>query len=81
MATHRDISPVIAFVTPGILELLADKRGINLEEAARILYGSRLYEALEDEFTKAWRLSYHVLYDLLEEELATGQIIWPEEQG
>jgi hypothetical protein len=29
---------------------------------------------LEDEETKVWRLGYPLLYDLLEEELATGII-------
>jgi len=39
-----------------------------------------LYKALEDEKTKVWRLGYPLLYDLLDEELATGSITFPEEQ-
>jgi hypothetical protein len=35
---------------------------------------------LEDEETKVWRLSYPTLHDLLEEELETGEITFPEEQ-
>jgi hypothetical protein len=35
---------------------------------------------LEDEETKLWRLGYPLLYDLLEEELSTGRITFPEEQ-
>ncbi|MCL2219300.1 MAG: hypothetical protein FWC23_05225 [Chitinispirillia bacterium] len=76
----QNISPVIAIITPGILRLLMENRGLCLEDAAETLYGSRLYKTLEDEETKVWRLSYHLLYDLLEEELATGEITFPCEQ-
>ena len=76
----KSISPVIAMITPGILTLLIESRGLSLNEAADLLYNSRLYEALEDEKTKVWRLGYPLLYDLLEEELTTGKISFPEEQ-
>jgi hypothetical protein len=55
-------------------------RGVSLPEAADILYNSKLYSVLEDEKTKLWRLSYVLLYDLLEEELTSGTITYPEEQ-
>ena len=76
----KSISPVIAFITPGILTLLMENRKLNLEEASGILYNSQLYKTLENEETKVWHLSYPLLYDLLEEELTTGNITWPEEQ-
>jgi len=78
---EKDISAVIAVITPGILQLLQAKRGLPLEQASELLYNSKLYAALEDEITKVWRLGYPELYDLLEEELATGHITWPEEQS
>ena len=78
--TQENIHLVIAVITPGILRLFMENRGANLEEAAAALYGSQLYRDLEDEGTKIWRLGYPLLYDLLEEELATGQITYPEEQ-
>jgi hypothetical protein len=80
MDDAKNNSAVIAMITPGIIKLLMDNRGLALDEASRILYNSSLYEALEAEHTKAWHLSYPILYDLLEEELATGEITWPEEQ-
>ena len=55
-------------------------RGMYLEEAASVLYNSQLHKVLEDEKTKMWRLGYPLLYDLLEEELTTGKITFPEEQ-
>jgi len=76
----KSISPVIAMITPGILNLLMQNRGLDIEEASDILYSSELYRALEDEETKLWRLGYPLLYDLLEEELSTGTINYPEEQ-
>jgi hypothetical protein len=76
----RNISPVIAIITPGIIDLLMEKRGLNLEHASDVLYNSQLYGILEDEETKLWRLAYTVLYDMLEEELETGEITFPEEQ-
>jgi len=76
----NNISPVIAMITPGILSLLMENRALNLEEASSLLYNSQLYKALEDEKTKVWRLGYPLLYDLLQEELATGNITFPEEQ-
>jgi hypothetical protein len=76
----RDISSVIAMITPGIINLLMKHRGMSLEEAAGALYNSELYKALEYEKTKVWRLSYPTLYELLIEELDTGKITYPEEQ-
>ena len=76
----KNISPVIAMITPGILTLLMENRKVSLEDAASLLYTSQLYAALEDEETKVWRLGYPLLYDLLEEELTTGAITFPEEQ-
>jgi len=76
----KSISPVIAMITPGIVNLLMENRKLNLEDAFGILYNSQLYKTLEDEKTKMWRLGYPLLYDLLEEELSTGKITFPEEQ-
>jgi hypothetical protein len=76
-----NVYSVIAIITPGILDLLMKNRGVSLEEASALLYNSDLYKALEVEVTKVWRLSYALLYDLLEEELITGHITYPEEQG
>jgi hypothetical protein len=80
MQVDKSISPIIAMITPGIIGLIIENQKLNLGEAAAILYNSQLYKALEDEETKAWRLSYPLLYDLLREELSTGEISWPEEQ-
>ena len=76
----KSISPIIAMITPGIINLLMENRGLSLEGASDVLYNSMLYKALEDEETKVWRLGYPLLYDMLVEELTTGTITYPEEQ-
>ena len=76
----KNISSVVAMITPGILNLLIENRKLSLDEASDMLYHSQLYRALENEKTKVWRLSFPMLYDMLEEELTTGKITFPEEQ-
>ncbi|MDR2614968.1 MAG: hypothetical protein LBC28_00145 [Oscillospiraceae bacterium] len=77
---QANISVVLTFITPGIIQLLMDNRDITAEAASILLYNSRLYRLLEKEKTKLWHLSYPILYDMLEEELTTGEITFPEEQ-
>ena len=77
---EKSISSVIAMITPGILTLLMENRSIDLNEASNILYNSQLYNTLENEGSKLWRLGYPLLYDMLEEELTTGTITYTEEQ-
>jgi hypothetical protein len=80
MVNQENVFSVIALTTPGIIELLMKNRGISQYDASKLLYNSALYRTLEDEETKVWRLSHPILYNLLEEELTTGKITWPEEQ-
>ncbi|MCL2146486.1 MAG: hypothetical protein FWH52_01640 [Synergistaceae bacterium] len=77
---QESLYSVIAIISPGIIQHLMDDRSISEEEAAELLYNSYLYSKLEDEKTKLWHLSPLTLYDLLDEELSTGKITWPEEQ-
>ena len=65
MVNQDNLGSVLAFITPGIIQLLVDNRGITSKAAAILLYNSRLYSLLEDEETKLWHLSYPVLYDML----------------
>jgi len=80
MINQENLNTLLTFITPGIIQLLVEARHIQPEAAAMILYNSKLYSLLEDEKTKLWHLSYTLLYDMLEEELTTGEITFPEEQ-
>jgi len=80
MVNQENVNVALTFITPGILQQLMDNRKITTQAASILLYNSRLYSLLEDEETKLWHLSYPILYDMLEEELTTGNITFPEEQ-
>jgi hypothetical protein len=80
MVNQENLHGVLTFITPGIIQLLVKNRELSEEAAAMTLYNSRLYSILEDEETKLWHLSYPILYEMLEEELTTGEITFPEEQ-
>jgi hypothetical protein len=48
------------------------------DEAFSLLYGSRLYCALDDEKTKVWHYSVEKLFSIFEEEMDTGIMELPE---
>ena len=73
------LSALLAVIVPAILQLLMEKRSIDSKEAADILYNSNLYEMLENEESKIWHLSAQALFSLLEQELISGVIQYPEE--
>ena len=82
MVNQENISTMVSMITPDILRMLIEDRGIVWQEASELLYNSTLYNALEDESTKLWHLSSAALYDMLIEELETGRIATiPEEQS
>ena len=56
-----------------------ENRNLTNIEATELLYNSSLYAMLENEESKLWHLSPLTLYELLEEELETGHINYPEE--
>jgi transcriptional regulator CtsR len=79
MITEQQLSAILSQINPQIIKMLMDEKQINSQEAAIILYKSKLYEALENTKTQLWHLSAPTLYDLLNEELTTGKITFPEE--
>ena len=66
-------------LVPLVIREIMKNRGVTDEEAFRLLYTSFLYNKLEIEATKLWHLSPRALYELLNEELETGNITFPEE--
>jgi hypothetical protein len=61
------------------LEFVIENRFDRLD-AIKLFYNSKIYETLSREETKLWHLSALTLYDLLDEELTTGHVNYPEEQ-
>jgi hypothetical protein len=70
---------ILAMLVPQVVALIMNRRSLADKEAIKLLYTSKLYGVLETEATKLWHLSAETLYTLLDEELTTGEIIFPEE--
>jgi hypothetical protein len=76
---NEQLPSLLSIINPRIIQLLMNNRGINTKEAGRLFYNAELYAMLENEESKLWHLSAETLYDLLEQELNTGKIDYPEE--
>ena len=74
------MSSLLMMLDEQIIGILIKKSGIDYVSAASLLYNSELYSKLEDEGTKLWHFSAETLYSMLNEELTTGSITYPEEQ-
>ena len=73
------LSAIFTILNPAIITMIMDNKEITNIEATKIFYNSSLYNMMENEESKLWHLSPLTLYELLEEELATGHINYPEE--
>jgi hypothetical protein len=77
--TPEKLSALLAIINPSVVQLIMDNRKLANIEATTLFYNSALYAMLENEESKLWHLSPLTLYELFEEELATGSINYPEE--
>ena len=77
--TPEKLSALLAILNPSVVQLIMDNRKLTNIEAIKLFYNSSLYAMLENESSKLWHLSPLTLYELLEEELSTGSINYPEE--
>ena len=75
----NNLSTVLIFLVPQVLELVINQYNVDDEKAAEMFYSSTLYERLEEEETKLWHLSAHALFEMFQEEQETGNITYPEE--
>ena len=77
--TPEKLSALLTILNPTVVQLIMDNRKLTNIEATTLFYNSALYAMLENEASKLWHLSPLTLYELLEEELVTGTINYPEE--
>jgi hypothetical protein len=77
--TKEKFSAMLWLIIPQVIQLWVDNRRVSSHEAVILLYDSELYAMLEKEESKLWHLSAATLYGLLDEELTTGNITFPEE--
>ena len=69
---------MIPVISADVVKMIAEKRVVSEKEAIKLLYASKLYEALEKEETKVWQYSTPMLYSLLEQEWNSGTIRYPD---
>jgi hypothetical protein len=77
--TPEKLSSLLSILNPAIIKMIIENKGLSNIEATKLFYNSALYAMLENEASKLWHLSPLTLYELLEEELTTGIINYPEE--
>lgn len=76
---EKKYETVMTILVPRVIDLIMKRKSVSDREAVKLLYGSELYRMLDIESTKLWHFSAETLYTLLDEELNTGKIIYPEE--
>lgn len=77
--SEEKLTAMLELILPQVIDLIMKNRNLTNKEATELLYNSELYAMLEIESSKLWHLSALTLYKLLEEEIITGKIIFPEE--
>ena len=73
------LSVLLTILNPAIIKMIMENKRLTNIEATKLFYNSALYAMMENEASKLWHLSPLTLYELFEEELATGYINYPEE--
>lgn len=69
---------MIEYMVQDLVEMLTESRGIEYDDAMRIVYDSDVYEKLTDTETGLYRESPGYVYGLLQDELNFGHIIQAE---
>jgi len=76
--TDTQFKATLEMLIPLVVREIIKSRNVTEQEAFELLYSSFLYSKLEIEDTKLWHLSQLTLANLLNEELETGKIEFPE---
>ena len=76
--TDTQFKATLEMLIPLVIKEIIKSRNVTEQEAFELLYSSFLYSKLEIESTKLWHLSQLTLANLLNEELETGTIEFPE---
>lgn len=76
--SQEQFSAIMPYISTDLVTMISEKESISGEEAMKKLYGSQLYAMLEQEDTKVWQYSTHMLYALYQQEQKTGTIQFPE---
>ena len=77
--TDLEFKATLQMLIPMVIQVIMEKRNISVIEAIKSFYLSRLYKKLEIEKTKLWHLSPLAIYEILEIEINTGNLVFPTE--
>ena len=69
---------LLPVIVASLMQKIVERRKISHDEAFLLLYGSQLYDKLDNEKTKVWYYSADKLFLLLEEEISTGKLELPD---
>ena len=69
---------MVEYMVQDLVEMLTEARGIEYDEAMRIIYASDVYEKLTDTETGLYRESPGYVYGLLQDEMNFGHIVQVE---
>jgi len=69
---------ILPILIGGLTNKIINETGIDDDDAFEKLYSSELYALLENEETKVWTYSVHMLFDLYFAEITTGELELPE---
>ncbi len=69
---------ILPMITSALAAKISENENISEDAAISKLYKSKLYNMLENENTTVWQFSVTKLFELYQEEMATGSIDFPE---
>ncbi|MGL4484681.1 MAG: hypothetical protein ACRCUS_06990 [Anaerovoracaceae bacterium] len=75
----NEFEGILKFVISSLVMKIIKTKNISEKDALTLLYTSELYSKLNNEKTKLWHFSAPMLLDMLDEEIETGKITYPEE--
>ena len=75
---QEQFNAMIPVIGTDIVNMITEKRSVSEKKAIKLLYTSKVYEALEKEETKMWQYSTSMIYSLLEQEWNDGTIRYPD---
>ena len=75
---QEQFAAIMPYISADLVGMIAEKENISENAAITKLYNSELYAILEQEDTKVWHYSTHMLYSLLKQEEKTGKIEFPD---
>lgn len=76
---QKKFESMMMLIVPKIIKLIVENNSIDEVDASIKFYKSQVYKILEHEETKLWHLSPLTLYNMYEEEVKTGKVVFPEE--